>query len=170
VVKWPCPQPSLSGVGRASKAKPDLCKNSRLMRRTPFVVCVCLALAAARILGLHSHLVPPGAEHSIDDDEMAIVGLMLGHDHEVSHSVADAESAHMADHLSHGDVDVDVPAANTVHFSLPQSSLLVIGVALTLIALGAARTPPVAYPPFRPPKLRPRRFVIPISQAPPRAA
>lgn len=141
-----------------------------MIRRRTFVVCICLALAAARVLGLHSHLSQSDADSSVDDDEIAIFSLILDHHHAVSHAVADTESAHMTDHLSNGDVDVDVSAVSTVHFSIPEARLLAMGIALTLIVLGAAKAPPITYPPYRPPKCRPRRFVIPISQAPPRVA
>ena len=118
--------------------------------RNAAVVIACLSLAAARVLGLHSHI-----GHS---DEHDLFGI----------GVADIEVAHMSDHLLHGDVDVDSPAVSAAKSSLPAVTLLIIGIVCALVVRSSVRLTYIAHPPFRPPKLRSRRYLLPPTQAPPR--
>jgi hypothetical protein len=120
--------------------------------RAIVVGALCLSLAAARVLGLHSHI-----GHSDDHDLSGI-------------DVADIEVAHMADHLMRGDVDVDTPAVSAAKSSLPAVPLLLLGVVYALVVRTSSRIAYIAHPPFRPPKLRSRRYLLPPIQAPPRTA
>lgn len=129
-----------------------LCTITRVTLQNTAIVVACLSMAAAQVLSLHSHI-----GHSDDHD---LFGL----------GVADSEVAHMADHLLHGDVDVDTPAVSGAKSSLPTAPLLLIGVLCALIVRTSSRLVYIAHPPFRPPKHRSLRYFLPPTQAPPRTS
>lgn len=130
-----------------------LCNNCRVTAYKPAVVALCLALAAARVLGLHAHL------HAADHDEpTGLFSIMAEHDHAMDHSLHDA-------------VDVDITAVGADRISLPQTTFVLWACVLAALLVAAAVSSKSALPPpFRPPKVRSRRFLSPPSQAPPHFA
>lgn len=128
------------------------------MRSRRIFVCIpVLAYLACILFGLHSHVgveqIHPDASHQ---PHHGYVATELG-------------SAHLAEHLTDDDVDVDDSKMGAVSYSLP--STFVVSFVFLALALAAiprqTLIPRLAERPLRPPR---RSYLLPPSQAPPASA
>jgi hypothetical protein len=126
-------------------------------------------LAVANISGLHWHFSHPHDPQKVEHDHAAKTAA--AHDQDVlpGLSVGSGVAAHLAGHMLHGQVDADLPAAGLGHYSFLLSPLVLLGIAYALIVALLSRVVFLTHPPFRPPELRSRRFLLPPSHAPPAA-
>jgi hypothetical protein len=130
------------------------------------VLClIAIAFLATTSLGLHSH---ETLDHDHDSASAVAIGAGGQFDEHV-YLASDLGEAHLAEHLLHGDVDVESKV-----FLLAKSMLLPLIVALTFLCLFLALNPgppiriaPCDERPLRPPR---RSRWLPPSQAPPCAA
>jgi hypothetical protein len=133
--------------------------------RAVLLCLISIAFLATSSLGLHSH------EDEDTDHESATAATLLPASHSGHHVYLASElgEAHLAEHLLHGDVDVE-----TKVFLFLKSTLSTLIVSLTILWFCVIREPGTAIRvarsderPLRPPR-RTRWF--PPSQAPPCAA
>ncbi|MEQ1580479.1 MAG: hypothetical protein ABL964_07805 [Steroidobacteraceae bacterium] len=144
-----------------------MCNTFCVSMRAPLIIVLCVALVAARSLGLHSHI------SHWDDDELAELASMPDHVPHAEHITA-PEAAGIADHLAahvdHGDIDLDEPSLTAGKSQLLKASIALIGLLCILLPAVSRPALRVSQPPDRPPKSRPKPYLFPPSHAPPQAA
>ena len=124
--------------------------------RSAFVLALCLILVAVRGTGMHAHV----HHHELAP---AVGNLALT-------SISESAAEHLAAHVRHGDVDVDVPTLRAHEPPAPKFTLAIVAL---LCALWLCLPQPFLLekrPPLRPPALRRRRYFVPLSHAPPAIA
>lgn len=136
-------------------------QNLAVSNRLATVLIASLTLAGARLLGLHFHIA--------DATSGEASGIVQPGAFETPHHHS-AHTAPVTAHAEDEDVDVDDPASAVSKIPAPDASWSFIGIAFVLLALPLFRGTPVLSPPFRPPRIRSLRSLLPPSQAPPRNA
>jgi len=93
------------------------------------------------------------------------------HSHAAAQVFASFDAGHIRAHQDHDGLDIDPPTkafGKLTPAKLPVAMLVAFAFRALLAPLQARLAP--ILPPLRPPKPRPRSFLLPPSQAPPRAA
>lgn len=130
--------------------------------RAVLLCLISIAFLATTSLGLHSH-----EEEDHDHESLSVLGIVSGgHSEHHVYLASELGEAHLAEHLLHGDIDVESKV-----FLLAKSTLSTLIVSLTffwfLVVLNPGQAIRIALSDERP--LRPPRRTrwLPPSQAPP---
>lgn len=134
------------------------------MLRTFLICALCLAIALIGVSGVHAHL-------AIEDHDAADRGSAShgeAHAHHGAHVVSVLDADHSSDHDDDGDIDIDplVKAFGTLLLAALSLAVAILYVIAPLLTGETTRRVPFTRP-LRPPRLRPRYFILPPSHAPP---
>lgn len=135
------------------------------MRFRSILLCLLsVAFLATTSLGLHSHV----EDHDHGSVSHDFTGSGNHHEHDI-YLASELSAAHVAEHLVHGDIDLDSKVPLIAKSSLP-SLFLAMAVFCFLVILIPFRRSRIVLSterPLRPPR---RAHLLPPSQAPPCSA
>jgi len=127
------------------------------MTRRLLVPLLCFSLALMGVTGMHAHMPAPETPTSHG-----------AHVHEGAYVVSILDTDHQSDHDEDGDIDIE-PLVKAFGTTTLLASIAIVATLIVFFVVtgeGGSYRIPVA-PPLRPPKSRPRFFLLPPSHAPP---